>query len=201
MSLVIYNLDLYRRSIQVVIAGKLVILETLDDTLYLRNKKIKSVWIRTINDLHTTTLDISHNLLTFFPDMFSLRYLDCSNCQIKEMPVYMPVLQELNCSNNLIVDLPKYPKLEVLDCSGNPLCSLPDFPNLKLIARNCPILVLHDNPTYYRRSGIVRGGKFQWIHSSNIEHKYVIIDWQNAKTKILFSRPFTQKLAGFLFYL
>lgn len=197
---VIHNQDIYNHSLQIVIGNKLIVLETLCDTLDLSNKKIRSIWVRTIIDLHTRTLDISNNLLTFFPDIFSLKYLDCSNCQIKEMPTYMPVLKELNCANNLIAELPKYPKLTSLNCSGNPLTVLPNYNHIKLIADNCPILALHDNPSYYQRSGVIRGGKFQWIRTSTLENKYTIIDWQNAKTTIKFSTPFTQKLSRFLFY-
>lgn len=197
---VIHNQDIYNHSLQIVIGNKLIVLETLNDTLDLHNKNIRSIWVRTIIDLHTHTLNISNNLLTFFPDIFSLKYLDCSNCQIKEMPAYMPVLEELNCANNLIAELPKYPKLTSLNCSGNPLTTLHTYKNIKLIADNCPILVLHDTPAYYQRSGVIRGGKFQWISASTLENKYAIIDWQNARTTIEFSKPFTRKLSRFLFY-
>lgn len=197
---IIHNQDRYNHSLQIVIGNKLIVLETLDDTLDLHNKKIRSIWIRTVTDLHTCTLNISNNPLTFFPDIFSLKYLDCNNCQIKEMPTYMPVLEELNCANNLIVELPEYPKLASLNCSGNPLTILPTYKHMKLIADNCPILVLHDNPAYYQRSGVIRGGKFQWINTNILENKYAIIDWQNAKTTIKFSTPFTKKLSRFLFY-
>ena len=196
----IHNQDTYNHSLQVVIGNKLIVIETIDDTLDLHNKNIRSIWVRTIIDLHTTTLDISNNSLTFFPDIFSLKYVDCSNCQIKEMPVYMPVLEELNCANNLITELPKYPKLVSLNCSNNPLTVLPSYDHIKLIANNCPIFVLHDNPAYYQRSGVIRGGKFQWIRTSILENKYTIIDWQNAKTTLKFSTKFTKKLSRFLFY-
>ena len=195
---IIYNLDKYNHSIQVVIGNKLIILETSDDILNLKGKKIRSIWVRTIIDLHTTDLDISNNLLTFFPDIFSLKRLNCSNCRIKEMPTIMPKLEELNCSNNLIQNLPNYPKLEILDCSDNPIITLPLVD--RITANNCPITTLYFNPTYYQRSGIILRGKFQWIQNKTIEHRYVILNWQNAKTTILFVNAFSKKLSKFLFY-
>ena len=62
----------------------------------------------------------------------SLIELDCSKCNLKELPENLPIsLQEINCSFNIITRLPEeLPKgLINLNCSDNRLNELPKLPN------------------------------------------------------------------------
>ena len=197
MSLVSYFDDTKRFALQVVIDNDVFILDTQNTKLNLRDKKIKSIWLRTIANLHISKLDISYNMLTFLPSIFSLRSLNCSNCAILHMPRCMPMLEELDCSNNLISTLHTYPKLKTLTCSDNLVREVPKVD--KITAHNCPILVKYSDPLMYKRSGIIRNGKFQWVENKNIEAKYVIIDWHLAKTTIKFKTKIAVQVAKFLF--
>ncbi len=161
---------------------QLALVDTRTDSLILKKKNIKSIWVRTLNDLHTKYLDISDNPLIFLPYIYTLKVLKCANCGLRELPTYLPQLEELDCSGNPINYIPKYPKLK------------------KITSTDCPLLTIHDDPQLYKRSGVVIKGKFTWVSNNTLETKYSVIDWQNAKCKISFDNPLTQKVAKFLFY-
>jgi hypothetical protein len=191
--------NLYNQSLLIVTDEDMQIVDTKNDSIDLRKKNIKEIVMRTVVNMHITRLDISHNPLTFFPDIFTLRYLNCGSCKIKVLPTYMPVLEELDCSNNLIKFIPAYANLHSLNCSDNFINSVPYKINF-LIANNCPILTIHQDHALRRRSGIIKNKKFTWITTNTVETKYALIDWHSATTKINFKSAFLKKLAKFLFH-
>ncbi len=193
-----YTLRYY--ALQAVISGKLTIIPTISEKLDLSDKNVSSIWIRTLCDLYIKELNIARNPIRIVPDIFSLEILNCNQCQIREMPTYMPDLKILNCSDNYIRKLPIYPSLAHLNCSGNPIIDLSQYikrPNIEIIANNCPILT---KPYVLgTRSGILIKGKFRWVKKCFIETKYVILDWEAKKCNFLFSGNFWPKVAKFLF--
>lgn len=171
-----------------------------DTDLNISDKDIYSIWMKTLANLHIKNLNISNNPLSFLPDIYTLRILNCSNCGLKELPTYLPFLEELDCSNNLITNIPHYKSIKKIKCSNNPLMEVPRNTDLLIQAANCPILVIHYDPTKWHRSGIIKNGKFTWIINTPIESKYAIINWQESTTTINFKSRFAQKLSKFLFY-
>lgn len=58
--------------------------------------------------------------ISYLPIFVNLRELDCSNNQLKELPVLPPTLEKLECYNNQLTELPALPPtLHYLDCSNN----------------------------------------------------------------------------------
>jgi hypothetical protein len=188
------------------------------DPLNLTDKNIRVIWLSSLVNLNITCLDISKNPLKWLPDIFTLKYLNCSNCALTELPVYLPVIEEIICSNNLICTIPIYkslvklicsgnninkidhlPKLKYIDCSSNPITDYPS--DIKCIATNCPITVKKFSKKQ-TRSGFVKHGKFEWIEHNlcELSDKYILIDWCNARTTVEFHGRFAKRLAKFLFY-
>jgi hypothetical protein len=190
-------------------------INTKKDTINLQNKNVTIFLPRTLSTLCTYTLNISYNKLRFLPPINSLRILKCNNCGLKELP---PInnLQELNCANNLLTTLPiyknavnincsnnfitfidfkKYLKLKKIDCSCN---LLTDIPILKttVISVNCPVTTVYYNPAGFRRSGVIKNGKFTWIVDNT---KYTLINWQTSTTKLIPRTEYATKLFRFLF--
>ncbi len=214
--------DLHDYSFYVVLdiptKDKTHLVDTKKDVLDLRKKNITCILPRTVALLHTKTLNISYNKLSFFPSIHSLRILNCSNCRLRSLPA-MSNLVELNCANNLLTSLPIYKKLVALNCSYNFIkrlrvteylklktvnCSsnlITDLPMTKLPvnAAQCPILTIYHTPTAYRRSGVIKNGKFTWVVDTQ-QTKYALINWQTATTKLLPTTKFAKRLFKFLFY-
>ena len=66
-----------------------------------------------------------------------LVHLECSFASIKYLPILPPSLTYLNCSNNLLLDLPQIPNVKYLNCSNNLLLKLPKITKcIKLICKN-----------------------------------------------------------------
>lgn len=213
----IYNKQLYDYSFNIVIDKKIYLVETKTCKNNLSNKNIKSIWVRTLSDLHTQYLDISHNPLIFLPDIFSLRVLNCSNCKIEQLPDYMPYLEELNCSNNNLTEIPDYTsliklecqnnniryvshlkKIEHIICSDNPISDVPS--NIQtIIAQNCPITTIHSGMLVSARSGTIRNGIFIWRSSKKIDTRYIILDWNTATCKYIFDSHLLVNLCKYLF--
>lgn len=187
--------------ITIIINHKMFAPEIINESAVLDSQQIQGILLNTLNYLHIKSLSIKKNPLMFLPDIYTLATLDCSNCMLKELPTYMPVLTTLNCSNNLIKSIPNYSQLSRLDCSNNIISKLPELPSLKsliinnnpitqiytptltyLEAYNCPILILFDIPGLVRRSSIMdKTGSFKWIltRTEKINHKNILIDWVN----------------------
>jgi len=193
------------------------LLDTRKDTLDLRNKNIKAILPRTLMHLHTYNLNISNNKLLFLPSIHSLRILQCDNCDLRELPS-LPNIQDLSCSNNLLTKLPiyknainincsknfikfldlqLYPKLKRLNCSCNMITDLGNHKILSVNATNCPILTVYYNFSGYRRSGVIKNGKFIWVSEDTT--KYTVINWQTATTTLVPTSKFAKKLFKFLF--
>jgi len=79
-------------------------------------------------------MNLSSMFLKQLPDLSrftNLRILYCSNNKIVRLPTKLPsTLQELDCSYNLISELPVIPdKLQILNCSNNHLNKLRNLPD------------------------------------------------------------------------
>ena len=218
-----FDLDLYNYSFWVVLdiptKDKCHLVDTKKDILDLQRKNITLLLLRTIVNLHTRSLNISYNKLSFLPSIHTLRILHCDNCELRYLPTSMPNMTDLSCANNLLTYLPKYKQLIKCNCSNNFIskidisaysnlrvlnCSsnlITDLPNTKytITATNCPILTIYNNPAAYKRSGVIKNGKFVWV-VDNLSSKYVLINWQTAKTSLTPSYKFTKKVFKFLFY-
>lgn len=93
--------------------------ETTNNVLALQHQNITSIFLATINYLRLEILDISGNSLKHLPDIFTLKILVCDDCELKDLPSYMPCLEKLSCKNNFLRSIPSYKKLTELDCSSN----------------------------------------------------------------------------------
>lgn len=169
-----------------------------EDELDLSDLEISAVWATSILNLHTKSLNISRNPLVYLYDIFTLIKLNCSNCSLFYLPGYLPMLEELDCSNNSIMSIPDYPKLKKLTCESNPIRSYPV--SVRTNAKNCPITIKHFSPGD-TRSGVIKNGKFVWVCRGMCEltDKYILIDWNLAKCEIEFKGKFISKLSKFLF--
>jgi Leucine-rich repeat (LRR) protein len=178
----------------------------INDSLYIPNQYIISVWPLTLAFLSLKVLDISNNLVTWLPDLYTLVTLKCTNCKLLELPSYLPLLEELDCSNNFIKIIPAYPKLKKLNCSKNLVENghlvSSNFPLLEdlhcsdnpindicittlknLVAYDCPILVLHKLPLLIKRSSKIVNNHFVWISQSNarVDYQKILIDWNKSE--------------------
>lgn len=76
-----------------------------------------------------------------FEDTVFLEELDCSNCELIQLPELPTILTTLNCSHNKLTKLPRYLKriqLTSLNCSYNELIKLPEFKNkIHSLLLNC----------------------------------------------------------------
>jgi hypothetical protein len=186
--------------------NKFEIPSVINDSLYMPNQYIISVWPRALVFLSLKVLDISNNLITWLPDLYTLVTLKCANCKIIKLPSYLPLLEELDCSNNFIKLIPGYPKLKKLNCSKNLVENdhlvSPNFPLLEdldcsdnlindvciytlknLVAYDCPILVLHKLPLLIKRSSKIVNSRFVWISQSNarVDYQKILIDWNKSE--------------------
>lgn len=198
--------------------------------LNLSNMQINSIWMNTISYMYLRTLLIKDNPLTYLPDIYTLCTLDCSNCNLKELPSYLPNLTDLKCSNNFIKSIPKYPTLLKLDASDNIITKIDrkNFPKLKSLVINnnpitkiyvptltyleayrCPLIILYNLPGLARRSSVMgTAGKFEWIafRAEKITVDFVLIDWTTNKIstdllKILSKKPMWRRVTELLFNL
>lgn len=176
-----------------------VVHETYTDLI---NKNIKVLLLRSTS-ARLARLSIPNNPLIFFPPIYSLKYLDCSNCKLRDIPA-LPNLEKLICKNNMITKLPPMPKIAYLDCSDNPLTTLPNMPRIKyLVYTRCPILYLKANcktiaaiMSSKRRSSSVINGKFSWVTTVPI-----LLNWTNATIATRPSTRLTKNVYKFLFNL
>lgn len=196
-------------------------------SLNLTNSGTSSVWLNTLNYLHLRNLTINKNPLTFLSDIYTLHTLDCSDCKLKELPSYMPLLADLNCSNNIISVLPEYPSLARLNASNNIIPRLPVLPKLKSLTINnnpltdidiptityleaygCPLLVVYDIPGLTRRSSAIdtKSGAFKWIttRAERISKEHILIDWNTRHIHpdlhaILSKQPIYKHISKYLF--
>ena len=168
----------------------------------LSGKNIKVMLLRSTST-RLVRMSIPNNPLIFFPPIYSLKYLDCSNCKLRDIPA-LPNLEKLICKNNTIIKLHPMPKITYLDCSDNPLTTLPNMPCVKyLVYTRCPILYLKaDCKTVSaiisnkRRSSSVINGKFSWVTSTPI-----LLNWSNATIATRPSTRMTKNVYKFLFNL
>lgn len=68
-----------------------------------------------------------------------LKYLECINCKITELPELPDSIETLYCGDNNLTYLPKLPSnLKCLHCPFNQLTELPELPNnlVKLVCYN-----------------------------------------------------------------
>lgn len=87
-------------------------------------KKIKII----LNDDHIE-FD-SFDEITILKDYNKIICIDCSFCEINELPELPKSLKTLICSHNNLSSLPKLPNtLTYLNCTNNNLSSLPELPN------------------------------------------------------------------------
>lgn len=194
--------------------------EIVNNSLLIPHQHIRYVILKTVSFLQLQSLDISYNLITWLPDIFTLKVLKVSNCKLIELPSYLPHLEELECQNNLICEIPYYPNLIKLDCSANliehindnqkmrilnisdnPVTSINIASLISLIAYDCPILVLHKNHLLCKRSSRIEDGKFKWISTMNakIDYQKIIIDWNIPFIKV--TPSINNKIYKFLFSL
>lgn len=199
------NNDTTKHPLAILQAGVISTPEISCESLVLDSQHISSIMLVTLNYLHIKSLSVRNNPLTFLPDIYTLHTLDCSNCGLTSLPSYMPVLTTLNCSANLIKEIPSYQRLTRLECSNNLITALPKLPKLAsltcnnnplpqihiptltyLEAYDCPILVLYDIPGLVRRSSTLDfTGSFQWIttRTEKINSKRILINWPARKIK------------------
>jgi Leucine-rich repeat (LRR) protein len=78
-----------------------------------------------------TSLKLSHKNLTYLPDLsrfYNLQELNCNNNELTELPPLNPSLKILHCSNNRLTRLPPLnANLEQLSCGDNQLTHLPSL--------------------------------------------------------------------------
>lgn len=191
----VYSTKLYYPAVE---NDQLIIRYIPDDT-----HLVKAIFLRTVAYLNLTTLDISGQPISRIPDIYTIRTLICDNCQLVELPSYMPNLRHLSCVNNLLTSIPNYPLLNYLNCAKNVIERLPSvsglssikhlicsdnpitsiyYPTLsKLEAYGCPLLIIHYIPSTYRRSSTLQDGHFKWkiLSDSYLSTEYAVIDWRS----------------------
>lgn len=206
-------------SLKIVVDGKYQLISKNKFNKYytylnLANSNISSIWITSLCYLKIEELNISNNNIKFIPDIFSLKKLICDNCDLRQLPKYMPRLEYLSCKNNKITLIPYYNNLKYLDvtnnlissivynkleeliCSDNPIIEIP--PVKKIKAYNCPILSI-GNDVNMEKYGVIINNRFKWMERYNIEIKYSILNWKDKYTRIKIERKFNKKLFKFLF--
>ena len=72
----------------------------------------------------------SFNDILIQKDYYLIKYINCSGCNLTELPTILPSgLIGLYCENNLLTYLPELPyTLQKLRCDYNNLCKLPELP-------------------------------------------------------------------------
>ncbi len=173
--------------------------------LDLSSKHITCIFCSSCIYLSLNTLIINDNKLRWFPPINSLEKLIVNNCELKELPIDLPNIVELNCSSNEITTIPYYKKLKKLDCSDNPIKYLPDIEltNLKcnntlitsipiytliyLEAKYCPINTIYDIKSLIKRSSSILDGKISYTYkrSEKINTNNIILNYQNKTLKLL----------------
>lgn len=91
--------------------------------------------------LDITLICISDKNLTYLPDLsrfYNLQELNCNNNELTELPPLNPTLKILHCCNNLLTRLPPLnANLEQLICGDNQLTCLPYLLHTKLQRLSC----------------------------------------------------------------
>ncbi len=165
-------------------------------------KNIKVIILRSAFIKSIQRLNIRDNCISFFPPIYSLVYLDCSNCKLSKIPV-LPNLETLICKNNMIYCIENMGSLVKLDCSRNPIVRLHNLPRIAHITYDrCHITTIFENDdnisnimTKRHRSSSVINGTFKWV-----EHTPILINWTTKTIKIRPSTAFSAKVYKFLFY-
>jgi Leucine-rich repeat (LRR) protein len=96
-------------------------------------------------DLTHVKLDGIWPSISHLPFINNVKYLDCSNVNLKELPE-LPVVRYLNCSKNMLKTLPELNCVEHLDCSENWIEKLKLFPFIEVL--NCSQNKLKEIPNY-----------------------------------------------------
>lgn len=173
--------------------------EITSNHLSIDDQSVEMIFTNTLIYLHLQILSVKNNPLTFLADIYTLTTLDCSNCKLRSLPTYMPVLTNLNCANNLINHIPNYKNLIQLDCSNNIIGNVDHLTKLKhlkinnnpttqvniqsltyLEAYDCPILILYDLPGLVRRSSTLDMDKsFKWITTKmeKVNKDHILVNW------------------------
>ena len=98
-------------------------------------------------------INLSRLGLTELPDLsrfYNLKGINCSYNMLTELPE-LPLLTYLDCSVNKLTVLPELPLLTLLDCSNNQLTLLPELPLLTdLYCYNNKLSVLPEMPNLIR---------------------------------------------------
>lgn len=95
--------------------------------------------IEEIDNFHGSTLKISNMGLTSLewlsghPKLDDIEYLFCHGNKIRNICISVPNIKYINCSYNILEELPEWKKVEYIDCSENELRELPLWPNIKHI--------------------------------------------------------------------
>lgn len=88
--------------------------------------------------VNTGKLDICCMGLTDLPPSSiwsTLKYLDCTNNNLRKLPP-LPSLEILHCSSNYLTELSLPPSLRVLICNDNKLVEIPPLPALSILHCN-----------------------------------------------------------------
>lgn len=116
--------------------------------LFINDNKITEI---SYDDIHyfgeLEVLDISSNLIqkiNFLPN--KLKELACHNNKLETIPSH-DFLEKIDCSDNNLSDLSKYPQLIDLLCYNNNLKAIPMYKNLtRLVTKNNPLEYLSEQP-------------------------------------------------------
>jgi Leucine-rich repeat (LRR) protein len=116
-------------------------------TLQLSSIGVTKIFLKNIF-CNLRELYISNNPLRELCALPSVEILECKNCQLTTLPILLSNAKFIDCSNNVIRQLPsieELPALETLYCSKNNIKTIPNYYNLKK-------LITSDNPISYIRS-------------------------------------------------
>lgn len=193
-------------------------------TVDISNMSISAIFCKTISYMNIIELDVSNNPIKWLPEIASLEILRCNNCNIMDLPVYLPNLKELECENNIIKKLPQfnnlrklhcsknlithipYKKIQVLKCNQNPITSINIQTLTYLEATDCPILVIHHIPSLYKHSSVLIDHTLKklMVKREKINKDFVQINWHDrtisdSLLKRLMTHSTISKVCPFLF--
>lgn len=120
---------------------------------------------RGLKELATLEVVSNTELGKLYLDNKSLAYLDCTNCDLRELDCRKtPSLQTLLCSNNYLKKLEGNCKVEDLDCTNNYISSVKKLVNIKsdkCRLKMSPQYILEKNKSILdtKRLGVIKGSR------------------------------------------
>jgi Leucine-rich repeat (LRR) protein len=207
------NKDLTDSPLYAIQQGIIIKPKQRNGVLHLPKQQISDLFCRTLIYQTIKELDVSYNLVTYIPEILTLRKLKCTNCKLNKLPnaELLPHLVELNCSDNLLIEIPNYQSLKKLECSINYISELPKYnklthltcnnnpitdiyiPSLEYLeALGCCLTVIYNLPLLYKKSSVLINGDLKYIicKREKIDNRYKLIDWRNSTCSSLVKDAF-----------